>query len=258
MNLKFIVNNIEYTITTNPFTNGPMIARCDGVEIKNRKEVCRIFLKQHGWTDEMFKSKITNDLERQIKKILSRLTIVPSYNGEEIKANVIRKKPQQVDSVIVVRMYAGEYVTENIGHEIINTFKTDNGEHYIYISPWGTINEKYKNSKHVLLVRGISADVWEVVGYATNLELLLSQEAFDNGKHREIDLIDSERQLKLIEHRKINYGGVPINRILSEQDNVVFATFKTNEYHSIKKENLLYLVANESEIKGDNYIFYQM
>ena len=48
-------------------------------------------------------------------------------------------------------MYAGEYLDENIGHEIINTFKTDNGEHYIYVNPWGLINEEYSESKNIIL-----------------------------------------------------------------------------------------------------------
>ena len=49
----------------------PMIARVDGLQIDNRKEICRRFLRQHGWTDEMFKPVITNQLERCINKVLN-------------------------------------------------------------------------------------------------------------------------------------------------------------------------------------------
>ena len=55
----------------NPHTSGPMIARVDGLQIDNRKEVCRKFLRMHGWTDDMFMGRITNDLERQINKIIN-------------------------------------------------------------------------------------------------------------------------------------------------------------------------------------------
>lgn len=68
---KFIIDNVEYVITRNPYTNGPMISRVDGILIDNRKEICRRFLRNYGWTDEMFQNRITNDLERKINQILS-------------------------------------------------------------------------------------------------------------------------------------------------------------------------------------------
>ena len=70
-NNGFNINGIEYCITRNPYTNGPMIARTDGIQIENRKEICRIFLRSQGWSEEMFGDRITNDLERQINKILN-------------------------------------------------------------------------------------------------------------------------------------------------------------------------------------------
>ena len=67
----FVVDGIEFKIVRNPHTNGPMIARVDGGQIDNRKEVCRQFLRMHGWTEDMFVGRITNDLERQINKIIN-------------------------------------------------------------------------------------------------------------------------------------------------------------------------------------------
>ena len=165
------------------------------------------------------------------------------------------KTKEQVDSIIVVRMYAGGYLDENIGHEIINTFKTDSDRHFIYVSPWGMVSREYANSNYVLLVRGISADVWEVIGYATKLELLLSDKAIDDGRHREIDLIDSDLQLKLIEERGISFGGVSISDLLSEQKQTVYVTYETKEYHSVKKDKQLYLVAKPELVKDDNFIY---
>ena len=68
---KFVVDNVEYKIVRNPHTFGPMIARVDNGAIENRKEVCRRFLREQGWTDDMFLGRITNDLERQINKIIN-------------------------------------------------------------------------------------------------------------------------------------------------------------------------------------------
>ena len=56
--------------------------------------------------------------------------------------------------------------------------KTDNDENYIYISPNGTINSNYQNTKYVLLVRLINQHTFEIIGYAGDLELLLSKESF--------------------------------------------------------------------------------
>ena len=265
--MKFIYDNVEYTIGTNPHTNGPMLIRVDGQEIPNRKEICREFLRFLGWSEDQFKDRITNDLERKISNFLKHqeetITIPVSEESSRKTTGGVaisrsartKKETKQIDSVIVVRMYAGGYLDENIGHEIINTFKTDNDGHFIYISPWGIVNKTYAHSKNVLLVRGVSADVWEVIGYATDLELLLTENAFENGRHREeINLVDSEAQLKLVKERKISYGGVPINELLSEQKNTVYVTYQTNEYHSAKENRKLYLVANNSEIKGDNYV----
>lgn len=265
--MNFIYDNVEYTIGVNPKTKGPMLVRVDGLEIPNRKEICREFLRFFGWSEDQFADRITNDLERKIKNILNgqgKVLIIPvSDASSRITSGGVtvtrsprqKREAREIDSVIVVRMYAGGYLDDNIGHEIINTFKTDNGNHFIYVSPWGTVNKTYAHSKNVLLVRGISADVWEVIGYATNLELLLSNKAFEDGRHREIDVIDSDSQLQLIADRHIRYGDVPINEILSEQKNVVYVTYQAHEYHSVKEDKKLYLVCNPDKAQGENYIY---
>lgn len=80
MNSTFIIDGVEYKLVRNPYTSGPMIARVDNKVIDNRKEVCRRFLRQYGWSDEMFGNKITNELERQINKIVNN-GVSPSEVG---------------------------------------------------------------------------------------------------------------------------------------------------------------------------------
>lgn len=73
------LDNVEYCIVRNPYTNGPMIARVDGLSIENRKEICRRFLRLHGWRDEMMPNKvITHTLEREINKILNGEGNIPA------------------------------------------------------------------------------------------------------------------------------------------------------------------------------------
>ncbi len=70
MSNTFIVDGVEYKMVRNPSTNGPMIARVDSLPIENRKEICRRFLRMHGWTN--FPNKInTNQLERAINNIVN-------------------------------------------------------------------------------------------------------------------------------------------------------------------------------------------
>ena len=152
------------------------------------------------------------------------------------------KKKEYPETIIIERMYAGKYIEDNIGHEIINTFKTDNGENYIYISPWGVINSLYKNTKYVLLVRLIDQHCFEVLGYAGKLSLLLSEDALKANNQRKAGIIDSQKQTELIQDNLIQYGGVRINDLLTEQDNTVFVTFKANEYRQVKAGHKLYIV----------------
>lgn len=82
MDNTFLIDGVEYHIVRNPYTNGPMLGRVDGVPIENRKEICRKYLRLHGWTTEMFGNKITNDLERQINKILNGGGYIPAPRYE--------------------------------------------------------------------------------------------------------------------------------------------------------------------------------
>ena len=68
----FKIDGIEYKIIRNPKTNGPMIARVDGIAVDNRKEICRRFLRLHGWTNDMMTNDvITNVLERRVNDIVN-------------------------------------------------------------------------------------------------------------------------------------------------------------------------------------------
>lgn len=96
---KFIVDEIEYCIVKNPNTGGPMIARVDGIFVDNRKEICRRFLRNYGWTDKMFKNRITNDLERKINSILNGKEI-PLKEDSNIILNRKKYNPETIEKII--------------------------------------------------------------------------------------------------------------------------------------------------------------
>ena len=73
--------------------------------------------------------------------------------------------------IVFNRMFAGKYLCNHIGHEVINLFKSDNGHNYVYIQPYGTYHAKFKERiGYVLLVRGVAGKkALEVLGLATEL-----------------------------------------------------------------------------------------
>ena len=87
---SFKIDGIEFRIGSNPHTNGPMIVGAGGGEITNRKDVCRRFLRLHGYTDEEMRLKNTHHLERAVNRILdgenniqtSLLSPTPSKKGK--------------------------------------------------------------------------------------------------------------------------------------------------------------------------------
>ena len=73
--------------------------------------------------------------------------------------------------IVLNRLFAGSFGEDNIGHEIVNMYKADNGANYLYIQPYGTYHREHAGKiGYVLLVRGISGkQTVEVLGLATGL-----------------------------------------------------------------------------------------
>lgn len=91
-----------------------------------------------------------------------------------------KNKKEKPDTILINIMYTGDYTNKNIGHEIINLYKTDNGENYIYISPYGKIHkDRYDKVKTVLLARPAGKNRLEIIAKAENLK------SFDNKKWQE-------------------------------------------------------------------------
>ncbi len=63
------------------------------------------------------------------------------------------------ESVIILsRMYAGSYLKDKIGHEVINMFRADNGKNYVYISEGEThdnSNFRIMKSRFIAAIRRV-------------------------------------------------------------------------------------------------------
>ncbi len=54
--------------------------------------------------------------------------------------------------IVVNRMFVGDYLTSNLGHEIINLFQADNGNHYLYLNAYGNFNKTHKDKIGIMLM----------------------------------------------------------------------------------------------------------
>lgn len=79
--------------------------------------------------------------------------------------------------ILINQLFAGRYLDEgeNIGHEVINLFKDDKGDNYLYITPSGRVVNH--NVDSILFVRNISAKkTTEVIALAEDLSPISDEE----------------------------------------------------------------------------------
>lgn len=146
-------------------------------------------------------------------------------------------------------MYAGSYLeeSENIGHEVINLFKDDNGSNYVYINEDGRINKESNDSvEAILLVKHVELGVFEVIAKAENLHQVYYRK---NNKEEEI-----YNQIEYIKENQITYGGVLLYDIYKNGTNEILITFKTDKLRTVKKP--VFLIDDESKrYKYENNYF---
>lgn len=82
--------------------------------------------------------------------------------------------------ILISKMFAGSYLGEgeNIGHEVINLFKADNGNNYLYITPSGVINLEQHPIENVLLAKSITKKTVEIIAKADQLAPVDKDEAW--------------------------------------------------------------------------------
>lgn len=85
-------------------------------------------------------------------------------------------------------MYSGEYLGDNIGHEIINLFKADDGNNYIYLCKDGKYTRK-DLPKYVIQVRHHCTRTLEVISIA-EIESKITKQEIDNIKYGGVSIVD--------------------------------------------------------------------
>lgn len=144
--------------------------------------------------------------------------------------------------IMLNRMYAGKYLEENIGHEVINLFKDDNGNNYIYINDDGYVNPKYNGLvKAVILVKHVEKGVLEIIAKAEQLTQV---------NYKTSDVNESiSSQIRYIKDNHITYGGVLLSDVYNKGVEQVSITYKTDMIRKVKRP--IYLI--EDVEKLDSY-----
>jgi hypothetical protein len=176
-------------------------------------------------------------------------TIASVELKQQIKANPILVSRE----IILNKMYIGAYLSEgdNIGHEIINLYKADDGKNYIYLNSQGTIELSHgRNKLTVLLVRKFATKTYKVLAKVEGVTIL--------------DFAD--RNLPREERYKgqvalgLTYGGISLVDLFNENsyhgsledEKNAYTTFIADKV--IKPKTQIYITDDESA-SGDNTFF---
>lgn len=163
-----------------------------------------------------------------------------------------------MSEILLNIMYAGAYIeNDNIGHEIINLFKSDNGKNYIYAMPYGTVAESHNDKiKSVLLVRRCSANTLEVLAKTDGKLKQRLMESFGRTDKNKEKAKARDIQVKEIQDEKITYGGKYLHEIFGKNntnDRDIYITFEAE--HVVKPKEPIYLTTDEKLIGQKNYYF---
>ena len=125
-------------------------------------------------------------------------------------------------------MYVGDYLSTNLGHEVINMFQADNGDHYLYLNAYGNFGKDHSGQiGYMLLVKYHTEGMFEVIGKAEGLMDVEGVDATLKQDYKAVNPSISKAQTEYIEKENITYGGVPVRQIFNdaEQQNI-FITYK--------------------------------
>ncbi len=126
--------------------------------------------------------------------------------------------------IVVNRMFVGDYLTSNLGHEIINLFQADNGNHYLYLNASGNFHKDHKDKiGTMLMVKSIGKNIVEVIGMAKEIEALEGADQPIKQDQGNKQILDVQEQLI----KDIKYAGKPLKEIFNKaEQQPIFVTYK--------------------------------
>lgn len=157
--------------------------------------------------------------------------------------------------IIINRMYAGKYLTEgeNIGHEIINLIRSDNGNNYLWLNADGNCDiskfvDKQGNNIYdeiiMLMVRMYGHRQWKVLAKAEiNMDSISDYMVpkFSEKYHRV--------QVEKIKEENICYGGQPLNLVFNKNYFNGYLQSGIDIYFTFKADNVYFPVMSAENIE---------
>ncbi|MBD5199323.1 MAG: PD-(D/E)XK nuclease family protein [Bacteroidales bacterium] len=137
-----------------------------------------------------------------------------------------------VKEIVINRMFVGDYLTSNLGHEIINLFLADNKRHYLYLNQNGSFDKKHVDIDCMLMVKSAPDNCFEVIAIAKGLK---SVPGVDKPRKKDLTQIDEEilkEQEDFIASQKcgVSYGGISILDIFNRaEQQSVFITYTAEQ-----------------------------
>ena len=131
------------------------------------------------------------------------------------------------DCIVLNRMYAGAYLSTNLGHEVINMFQADNGKHYLYLNAKGNFDKQGENVGYMLLVMYAGENCLEILALAKDLKPLSSAQcSLSRNYNKLVKKISGEQRNYILNQAKneegesggIHYGGAPLLELFSDAD----------------------------------------
>ena len=165
--------------------------------------------------------------------------------------------------ILVIKMYNGDYLNEgsNIGHEVINLFRADNGRHYIYCLPGGTIGvSKDGKVTDILLVQNVGNNTLKVLARINNISS--DQHIAKHCKFSKEEI--KQNVINYALEQNVTYNQKPISSIFvankynSEQDiSSVNFTFEVESEQYREPLNDIYLTSKTGQYALSNTKFRQ-
>ena len=150
------------------------------------------------------------------------------------------QKQNEGKAIVLNRMYAGNYLSTNLGHEVINMFKADNNKHYLYLNAYGNLSKvHFGKIAYMLLVKYHSKGMIEVIGKAEGLEEVPGAYVTRNKDYKCNNDRVSEVQRKFIEKEDIKYDEAALLKIFNnaEQQNIFITYLASGVYKPKVNEN---------------------
>ena len=146
--------------------------------------------------------------------------------------------------IVLNRMYVGDYLASNLGHEVINLYQADNGGNYIYLNSTGDFVKAHQGQvSDMLFVKYYGVGEVEVIGMARGLhDVYDASRKFANKYEGINEEVFAEQQRYVKNEGGISYGGVSIFDIFGETgQQSVFITYKADKVYIPREGKRLFI-----------------